>query len=207
MHNATLYLASASPRRHEILKQLLIPHSVINPPSPDGQDEPQLPNEAPHDYVRRTAREKAERAIRWIADDGNLIANSDQRHFYVLGADTTVILDNEILGKPNDKRDAAATLKRLSGREHYVHTAVALYDGNTISETISVSTVQFKQLSTEEITTYCETDEPMGKAGAYGIQGLAAGFVAHLSGSYTGVMGLPAYETTQLLSSAGFNWP
>lgn len=206
MQRTTLYLASASPRRHEILKQLLIPHSVLHVPSPEGEDEPQLLEETPEDYVRRTAREKAVRATRWLDNaptpGSKVVAGTDA---YVLSADTTVVLDQEILGKPQDRADAANTLRKLSGKVHYVYTALALHHGQQIFEALSISTVHFKNLSDVEIESYCATDDPMGKAGAYGIQGPAAAFITHLSGSYTGVMGLPAYETSELLAATGWH--
>lgn len=227
-----LYLASASPRRHEILKQLLIPHRVLCIPAPAGEDEPQLPNETPQDYVRRTSHEKALRAAKWLQRhpdeqiqpfiravfDPQITYKSEEidiaaptpavpaKH-YVLSADTTVVLDQKILGKPESRSDAIQTLKSLSGQIHHVHTAVTLVCDQQISEAVSISTVCFKPLSDAEIEAYCATDEPMGKAGAYGIQGPAAAFVSHLSGSYTGVMGLPAYETAELLAAAGYCWP
>lgn len=224
-----LYLASASPRRHEILKQLLIPHKVLCMPPAAGEDEPQLPDETPQEYVRRTSREKAVRAVEWLKGrpenqiqpfiravyapqatcrpepaKATLASPSATLKQYVLSADTTVVLDQKILGKPKDRFDAAQTLKSLSGNVHHVHTAVTLACGDQISECLSISTVYFKSLSDAEIEAYCATDDPMGKAGAYGIQGPAAAFVSHLSGSYTGVMGLPAYETTELLAAAGY---
>lgn len=206
MTHTCLYLASASPRRHEILTQLHIPHQILTVPSPQGEDEPRLPGELPAAYVRRTAREKAQRAANRLAQfTANARPPTDSTS-YILSADTTVILNQDILGKPTDRQDAATTLKRLSGRTHEVHTAVALYHDGVMSESVSISTVRFKILTDTEIANYCATDDPMGKAGAYGIQGPAAAFVSHLSGSYTGVMGLPAYETVQLLTHAGYCW-
>lgn len=187
-----VYLASASPRRREILTQIGIPHDVLRLP-PTAEDEPRLPGEAPARYVERTAREKAQRALAFLFDRPEYPARP------VLAADTTVILGDDILGKPADASEARAMLGRLSGTEHEVRTAVVLATPDQLLETVSVTTVRFARLSPREIEDYCATDEPMDKAGAYGIQGRAGLFVEHISGSYTGVMGLPVFETGQLL--------
>jgi len=200
-----ILLASASPRRHEILDQLAIAHGILRVPAPDGEDEPRLPGEPAADYVRRTAREKAERAAAWLASGGQpdpLPENwpAGWRQAPILCADTTVILDGEVLGKPRDETDAANMLRRLSGREHAVHTAVVLADGGRLHEAVSISTVRFQPLADADIAAYVASGEPFGKAGSYAIQGRAAAFVAHLSGSHSGVMGLPAHETARLLA-------
>lgn len=212
MHQTTLYLASASPRRHEILNQLQIPHSVLHVPAPEGEDEPQFPEETPEDYVRRTARDKVIRAAKWLESTSSKSSHAPSSlssvpptKTYVMSADTTVVLKGRILGKPLDQGDAANTLRELSGKVHHVHTAIALHHDAQVFEALSISTVHFMHLTESEIDRYCATGDPMGKAGAYGIQGLAAAFIAHLSGSYTGVMGLPAYETTELLAAAGWH--
>lgn len=194
-----LYLASASPRRHEILNQLGIAHQVLHVPAPEGEDEPQWPNETPADYVRRTAREKAERAVRWLGSTQRAASLLPPEHACILTADTTVILDGQVLGKPRDPQDAAAMLTRLSGRTHHVHTAIVLAAHGQLFEGLSINEVHFKPLSQADIDAYCASGEPLGKAGAYAIQGRAAAFVCHLSGSHSGVMGLPAYETCLLL--------
>lgn len=225
MTHRILYLASASPRRHEILKQLDIAHHVLRIPSPDGEDEPQLPGESPQDYVIRTARDKALHAAKWLKNvdpaqlntlvtashpDASVDTSTDDHFYssaqdvYILSADTTVILNDRVLGKPADEAEAIRTLQALSGNTHYVHTAIALRHQDTLWQDVSISKVCFKDLSLAEITAYCRSGEPKGKAGSYGIQGRAAAFVSHLSGSYSGVMGLPAYETSTLLSRAGF---
>lgn len=191
-----IYLASASPRRHEILQQMKVLHQVLRVPAAPGEDEPRLENETPECYVRRTARDKATRATEWI------LAQS-LSHWPVLSADTTVILDQDILGKPADDDDAARMLGRLSGRTHSVHTAIALAHQGGLLEDVSITTVRMKKLSPAEIDAYCKTGEPLGKAGSYGIQGYAARFIEHISGSYTGVMGLPIFETHRLLQTAG----
>lgn len=203
MLDPLLLLASASPRRHEILNQLCIDHRVVQVPAPDGDDEPQLPDETPQDYVQRTAREKAYRAAAWLSQSA-MKKVYEHREIYILCADTTVMLNQTILGKPHDLADAADTLQQLSGQTHEVHTAIALMHNYTLFEARSISTVRFKALSMSEIRQYCATGEPMDKAGAYAIQGRGAAFITELTGSYTGVMGLPAYETIVLLRQAGF---
>lgn len=190
--HTSIYLASASPRRHDILQQMGVPHVVLDVPSPPGKDEPQLPDEAPANYVRRTAREKALRAVEWIASQA-----LPPRP--ILAADTTVILDGTILGKPVNADDARQMLARLSGTVHSVHTAVVLYHAGGLHELVSKTEVRMRPLSATEIDAYCATGEPMGKAGSYGIQGHAALFIEHIAGSYSGVMGLPIFETGQLL--------
>lgn len=192
-----IYLASASPRRHVLLEQIGVPHEVLQIPAPAGEDEPQHIGERPEHYVRRTALEKAQRALTWFQDQSLL--NPALRNAPILSADTTVILDNEVLGKPVHLDDAHTMLTRLSGREHAVHTAIVLAYMGQIIEDISITQVCFKALSPAEITEYCATGEPLGKAGSYAIQGRAGAFVTHLSGSYTGVIGLPAYETARLI--------
>lgn len=190
--HTSIYLASASPRRHDILQQMGVPHSVLDVPSPPGKDEPQLPGEAPANYVRRTAREKALRAVEWITSQA-----LPPRP--VLAADTTVILDDTILGKPANADDARQMLARLSGTVHSVHTSVVLYYAGALHELVSQTEVRMRPLSATEIDAYCATGEPMGKAGSYGIQGHAALFIEHIAGSYSGVMGLPIFETGLLL--------
>jgi len=198
-----IYLASASPRRHEILLQIGVEHEVLDIPAPPGEDEPRLPNEAPEAYVCRTAREKAIRAGQWLAAHNTTSQGTPViPHTPILSADTTVILDGEILGKPADRHEAQHMLRRLSGSTHAVHTAVVLACGNTLHEKVSITQVRFRTLTDTDIEAYCASGEPMGKAGAYGIQGKAGLFVAHISGSHTGVMGLPVFETGQLLQAA-----
>lgn len=210
-----IYLASASPRRHELLCQAGIDHAVLRVPSPPGEDEPRLPGESPDAYVQRTAREKALRALHWLglrvdaADSAWPRSEQSLPLHPVLAADTTVILGDEILGKPADAAEAARMLRRLSGALHEVHTAIVLAlpraDGaaQPLQTDVSRTTVRFKQLSEAEIAAYCASGEPMGKAGAYGIQGRAALFVEYISGSYSGVVGLPLCETGRLLERGG----
>ena len=198
--DARVYLASASPRRRELLTQIGVAHEVLRVPSPPGEDEPQLPGESAADYVRRTARDKAERGMAWLAA-------SDLPALPLLAADTTVILDGLVLGKPADRADAARILGALSGREHEVRTAVVLAHAGKLTEALSVTTVRMRVLSGDDIERYCNSGEPFGKAGAYGIQGLGGAFIAHIAGSYTGVMGLPVFETAGLLREAGIVIP
>lgn len=197
-----LYLASASPRRHEILQQLGIAHQVLDVPAPDGEDEPQLANETPAHYVQRTAREKAIRATQWLSQTPmNAHGPAAHHNDLVLTADTTVILAGQVLGKPQDQAHAALMLRQLSGQTHHVHTAVVLAHQGRLLEKVSITEVKFSVLSDDVINAYCRSGEPQGKAGAYGIQGRAAAFIESISGSYTGVMGLPAFETCQLLQA------
>ncbi|MBO9355362.1 septum formation inhibitor Maf [Bordetella petrii] len=195
-----LYLASASPRRRELLTQIGLAHAVLQVPAPPGEDEPQHAGEAAADYVRRTARDKAERGHRWMS-------SQQLPALPLLAADTTVVLRGQVLGKPADRADAARMLASLSGASHQVHTAVALWHEGRLYEDVSVSEVRLRELSADDIARYCDSGEPYGKAGAYGIQGLAGTFIAHLAGSYSGVMGLPLYETANLLRGVGILLP
>ncbi|MBC7204073.1 MAG: septum formation inhibitor Maf [Pusillimonas sp.] len=191
-----IYLASASPRRHEILNQMGISHRVLIVPSPPGEDEPRLPGEEPERYVMRTALEKSDRALAWIK-------HQSLPSLPVLTADTTVALSNVILGKPKSSDEAKLMLSQLSGRVHCVYTAVTLAFGEQRIGALSATEVRFAELSMNDIDAYCRTGEPWGKAGAYGIQGKASLFVQHIHGSYSGVVGLPIYETGQLLRQLG----
>ena len=190
-----IYLASASPRRHEILTQLQIKHDILRLPPMEGEDEPRLPDEKPADYVMRTAIEKAHRALAYLAssDPGQLPPRP------ILTADTTVAMGDDILSKPASVAEARIMLTKLSGKEHEVRTAVVLATPDRMLSDVSVTKVKFADLTPSDIDFYCASGEPMDKAGAYGIQGLAGLFVEHISGSFTGVMGLPVYETGRLL--------
>ncbi|HEX4329498.1 MAG TPA: Maf family protein [Burkholderiales bacterium] len=192
-----IYLASASPRRAELLPLIGVEFEVLKL-GEFSVDEAVHGREAPATYVQRLAREKAQAGVRAIAARG-LAARP------VLGADTTVCVGREILGKPGDAADreaeAARMLRLLSGRTHRVLTAVALATPKSVRVALSDSRVTFRRLTRAEISAYIATGEPFDKAGGYGIQGPAAAFVSHLSGSYTGVMGLPLFETAQLLGT------
>lgn len=188
----SIYLASRSPRRQELLAQIGVEFEVVDA----DVDESVAEGEAPRAYVERLARAKAEAGWRQVE-------RTHRPPAPVLGADTTVAVDGRILGKPADGEEAAGMLAALSGRLHEVLTAVALKFGARMESAVSVSVVSFKTLSKEEIARYVATGECEDKAGAYGIQGRAAQFVADLHGSFTGVMGLPLYETAQLLERMG----
>ncbi len=195
-----LYLASQSPRRLELLRQIGIEPTVLPLRSAPGRidvDETPLAEEPATDYVLRLARIKAEAGMT-VQTVRNL------PHWPILAADTTVTLDGHILGKPADHDEAAAMLRRYSGRSHTVLTAVAAAYLGDIKVVLSESVVTFKSLSDSEIMAYVDGCEGFGKAGGYAIQGRAALFVEHLSGSYSGVMGLPLFETSELLKSVGF---
>lgn len=198
--SARLYLASASPRRRELLTQIGLTHDVLLVPAPPGEDEPQHAGESAADYVQRTARDKALRGRDWMQEQ-HLVKRP------LLAADTTVILNGDVLGKPVDRDDAIRILRALSGAAHQVHTAVAVWTGGQLLETVSITEVRMRDLTDDEIERYCDSGEPFGKAGAYGIQGLAGTFISHISGSYTGVMGLPLFETSNLLRMAGIQIP
>jgi len=186
MKAVTLYLASASPRRREILNQLGIPHEVLA----QDIDESKYPAETPDEFVCRLAKAKAESALASLPKSANAAC---------LGSDTTVVCENEIFEKPEDEDDALRILSKLSGRTHQVLTAVALATRNTTDVLLSISQVTFRELTDAEIRAYWSSGEPADKAGAYGIQGLGALFVEAMEGSYSGIMGLPVMETTRLL--------
>lgn len=194
-----VYLASQSPRRRDLLKQIGVAYDVLALRAVPGRmDVVEIPNagEPALDFARRMASEKA--ACGWRAVDGRCLLR-----FPVLGADTVVELDGEILGKPVDRTEAGNVLKRLAGREHLVHTAVAIQHEVHQELRVSTSRVWFADLDDATIARYLETGEYLGKAGAYAIQGRAGAFVAHIEGSYSGIMGLPLYETTELLNAFG----
>jgi septum formation protein len=189
-----VYLASASPRRSELLRQIGVRFEVL----PAAIPEDQAAGEAPEAYVTRLAAAKA--AAVWAT-----LLPATQRP--VLAADTAVVLDDRVLGKPADALDAAAMLEQLSGRAHRVLTAIALKAGEADAETrLCESEVRFRATTAAERRAYCATGEPLDKAGGYGIQGRAAVFVEHLQGSYSAVVGLPLFETTALLARHGVDF-
>lgn len=187
---AMLHLASQSPRRRELLARLGVTFGVLDVDVPEVR----VPGEPPADYVRRVAREKA---------GAGLLEVVAVRGAVVLGGDTEVVLDDEIFGKPRDAADAADMLRRLSGRTHRVLSAVALVSADREAQAVSASDVTFDALDEAAIARYVGSGEPMGRAGAYAIQGYAETFTARLSGSYSGVMGLPLRETAALLRQFG----
>lgn len=192
-----IYLASQSPRRSQLLTQLGVPHQVLLPADAEAAEalETPRPGEAPAAYVRRVTRLKLDSAWQALQAAGLPPAP-------VLCADTTVALGRQILGKPQNAAEAAHMLRQLAGREHRVLTAVALRHGPWQGAALSISRVRFAPLTEADVAAYVASDEWQGKAGGYAVQGRAAAFMAHLSGSYSGVMGLPLFETAQLLQSA-----
>lgn len=182
-----IYLASQSPRRQELLDQVCVVYQQIHV----EVDESVLDSETPAAYVQRVALAKAQAGWQQVT-----------KKYPVLGADTSVVCDGQILGKPRDTDHAAQMLNLLSNRQHQVLSAVALVNGEHEQVVLSISEVTFRLLTTKEIQAYIATGEPLDKAGAYAIQGRAAVFIANLNGSYSGVMGLPLFETAQLLKSS-----
>jgi septum formation protein len=189
--NPQIFLASNSPRRRALLEQIRVRFGVIAV----DLDEAPLAAEQPQDYVRRVALDKA-RAGR------ALVASRPARP--VLAADTAVVIDGRILGKPRDREDAACMMSLLSGRTHQVLSGIALAGERELQD-VSISAVRFRPVGAEEADAYWDTGEPGDKAGGYGIQGLGALFVSDLRGSYSGVMGLPLFETARLLAAAGID--
>ncbi|MGH8041067.1 MAG: Maf family protein [Rudaea sp.] len=185
-----LYLASQSPRRRQLLEQIGVRFGTLDVNVPEVR----AAGEPPEDYVSRVAREKA---------GAGLLKVSDVAGAVVLGADTEVVLDDEVFGKPTDAEHSADMLRRLSGRTHRVLSAVWCVDCGREEQAFSISEVEFAPLSQSRIAQYLALGEWQGKAGAYAIQGRAAAFIAHLSGSYSGVMGLPLHETAALLGRFG----
>ena len=184
-----ILLASASPRRRELLKQLAITFEV----AATDIDESIIAGETPRDYVLRLSREKA---LAGFTQCGGTMP--------VLGSDTIVLLDDEILGKPESRAEAENMLQRLSGQTHHVYSAVALVlKPDTVLDTLNVTAVTFANMPLEWIHRYCQSDEPMDKAGAYAVQGGTGQYISRIEGSYSGVMGLPLYETAELLRTAG----
>ena len=189
-----LCLASASPRRQTLLNQINVPFTVLVV----DFDETRLPDEPPSQMVVRLASGKATTANKWFVKQGKPVPT-------ILGADTCVVIDKEILGKPASRREAVRMLHKLSGRMHQVYTGIALLSGTAIHTQAVISEVTFVKLTSTQIENYCDGTEPFDKAGAYAIQGVGATFISHISGSYSNIMGLPLYETYALLAEAG--WP
>ena len=186
-----LHLASQSPRRRQLLEQIGVPFAMLDV----DVIEQRIQGESPHDYVSRVARDKARAG--WAGLDRHA------EDSVVLGADTEVVLDDDVFGKPQDADEAAAMLRRLSGRTHAVITVVWLVGAARELCATCVSQVRFATLDESTIAAYVTTGEPFGKAGAYAIQGRGATLVEHLQGSYSGVMGLPVFETARLLREFG----
>lgn len=193
-----IYLASQSPRRRQLLEQLGVRHELLLPDADEDAEalEVQRPNEAPATYVQRVTNLKLDAALLRLQSRGLPMAP-------VLCADTTVALGRRIYGKPVDATDARRMLAELAGKTHRVLTAVAIGKGLRRVQGLSVSRVSFAPVSLADIRAYVASGEPLGKAGAYAVQGGAAAFISHISGSYTGIMGLPVFETAQLLKQIG----
>jgi septum formation protein len=187
-----LYLASQSPRRRELLTQMGLEFGILDVDVPEHR----LSGEAPRDYVNRVAREKAGAGLLKVINNPAAI---------VIAADTEVVLDNEVYGKPQNEHDAARMLRQLSGKTHHVFSVIWVVNAGNEQHAMSESQVTFKALDEADIARYIATQEWKGKAGAYGIQGRAATLIEHLSGSYSSVMGLPIYETAQLLKKFGID--
>lgn len=198
----SIYLASRSPRRRELLAQIGVRFQLLLfRERSDGESEVSeaaLAGESPHDYVVRVCREKVESG--WTRMQQRTLPRSP-----VLSADTTVSIDGRILAKPADRREAAEMLTALSGRRHEVLTAVALKYDERVELAVSRTEVEFRALSAEEIQQYLATGEADDKAGAYAIQGRAGQFISEIRGSYSGVMGLPLFETAQLIAAMGMH--
>jgi len=191
---AMIFLASQSPRRRELLRSLGYDFSILDVDVPEVRE----PGEPPEDYVSRVAREKAAAGLMQVVAVPNAV---------VIGADTEVVLGDEVFGKPADAADAAAMLRRLSGRAHRAISTVWCVSASREEHATSESLVEFMPLDDADIAAYVASGEAFGKAGAYGIQGRAAAFVARLDGSHSGVMGLPLHETAALLKRFGLRPP
>lgn len=199
-----IYLASQSPRRRDLLKQIGVRFQILllrvdQRRIPDVDESPQA-NETAADYVQRICRTKALAA--W-----ETLLMRNMPHAPVLTADTAIALDDKVIGKPRDKKDAAAILRSLSGRKHQVYTAVAVILHERLELRLSVTEVTFAELGDERIQRYLLANEAHDKAGAYAIQGIAGAFVQRIEGSYSGVVGLPLHETAELLHSFGYTGP
>lgn len=193
-----IYLASQSPRRRQLLEQLGVRHELLLPDADEDTEalELVLPNEAPAAYVKRVTQLKLDAALRRLKRRGLPAAP-------ILCSDTTVALGRKIYGKPTDPADATRMVTELSSKTHRVLTAVAVGTARKREQALSESRVTFAALTPEQIQAYVDSGEPVGKAGAYAVQGRAAAFISHLSGSYSGIMGLPMFETAQLLRLFG----
>jgi septum formation protein len=204
LHDNKIYLASKSPRRRELLRQIGIHFEILllrdGTTRPYDVSEDVLPGEPPEDYVRRVTHVKAVAA--W-----NMMLMRKLPIRPVLAADTTVVFNGQIFGKPATRNEAHAMLTSLSGQTHQVLTSVAVHFHEHHLACTQVSEVTFCKLTPQQINHYCDTQEPYDKAGGYGIQGSAAQYISNISGSYSGIMGLPLFETAQLLSESGISLP
>jgi septum formation protein len=198
---AFIYLASQSPRRRQLLTQIGVPFELLLPDADEDAEalEAERAGESPEDYVARVTAAKLDAALARLQRRGWASAP-------VLCSDTTVAVEQRILGKPLDEADALATLQLLSGRRHRVITAVAVADGAKRWQTSSISHVDVAAVPTAALQRYIASGEPFGKAGSYAIQSLASAWISRIDGSYSGIMGLPLFETAQLLSNCGFEF-
>lgn len=194
-----IYLASQSPRRRQLLEQLGVTYELLLPDADEDAEalEIALHNEAPATYVKRVTQLKLDAALKRLKRRGLSAAP-------ILCSDTTVAMGRVMYGKPEDAADATRILKELSGKTHRVLTAVAMGSLRKREQALCESRVTFTDINTRQIQTYVASHEPMGKAGAYAVQGRAAAFISHMGGSYSGIMGLPMFETAQLLRNFGF---
>jgi len=201
----TIYLASRSLRRRELLRQIGIGHELLllreDPKRGVDVDETPHVDETPRDYAQRVVKAKAEAGLQVVARRASGLIKP------VLAADTTIALDNAIIGKPRDAADAKRILNALSGRSHTVITAVAMAFADRLETRISESVVTLRTLDAALIQRYIESGEPLDKAGAYAVQGRAAAFITRIEGSYSGIMGLPLAETVELLAAFGIDTP
>lgn len=199
-----IYLASSSPRRRDLLRQIGVNFDVlVFRFAESGRmidvDETPFPNEIPDHYVERVALAKVSAGVRCLP-------NRKLPHRLVLAADTAIDIDGHIIGKPDNVDDVYSMLRKISGRSHRVLTAVALSDGKRTESRLSTSDVKFRPLTEDDIRRYVATGEPMDKAGGYAIQGHAAAFITEIHGSYSGIMGLPLFETASLLEAFGHRY-
>ena len=194
-----VYLASQSPRRKQLLEQLGVNFELLLPDASEDAEALEVahPNEKPRAYVQRVTDLKLETALQRLENRGLALAP-------VLCSDTTVAIGNTIFGKPDNAEHAKEMLKQLSGQTHRVLTAVSIGTMRKQSRALSISQVRFADLSKQDIDRYVASQEPLGKAGSYAIQGKAAAFISHISGNYSGIMGLPMFETAHLLREFGF---
>ena len=194
-----VYLASQSPRRKQLLEQLGVKFKLLLPDASEDAEALEVvrPNEKPRTYVQRVTALKLEAALQRLKNRGLTPAP-------VLCSDTTVAIGNTIFGKPDNAEHAKEMLKQLSGQTHRVLTAVSIGTMRKQSSALSISQVRFADLSKQDIDRYVASQEPLGKAGSYAIQGKAAAFISHISGNYSGIMGLPMFETAHLLREFGF---
>ncbi|MFZ6848741.1 Maf family protein [Undibacterium sp. RuRC25W] len=204
LHENKIYLASKSPRRRELLNQIGIEYDLLllrdAPPRGPDVTEVVLPGELPYDYVSRVTQEKA--AMAW-----KVMQLRKLQPRPILASDTTVVINQKILGKPTNQEEAVAMLTQLAGNTHHVLTNIAVQHMHGLDTVTHTSEVSFAPLTEAQILAYCQTTEPYDKAGGYGVQGVAARFISNINGSYSGIMGLPLFETCKVLRQSGIFIP